>query len=290
MTITVAAKLGLANGQLIVTGIEDDVDVDNVDALACTLLSGLLGPFGLITNTVVMGIVDTINPTHADKTHPSVLEPVLPGTEFQFRTALSHLEIEEGFLVLSGVASVIPNDKDWFLYLRVLETEGPSGGVGLERFPVANATVALFELDDPPPAGDDASLPEVEEEDTFSGDRETTVTRNFARRADEWLDTGTTDENGLVRFRVRPNGSAGTLTTYRTTSNVETGKVISQSTSHQSIAEPAPDFAVTITAPDGTVLTVRQLIALNAGGHRVGSIANPLPVVVVRQRLVLTLG
>ncbi|WP_213286731.1 hypothetical protein [Bradyrhizobium sp. sGM-13] len=280
MVVTVTSTLTAAGGQVNAADTEIDINLDNTDALVCTLLSGLLGPFGLLANTIVLGIIAAINPALDDKSLPSFLEPVLPRTELRLRAALSRLEVNEGYAVATGVASIVPNVTDWFVYLKVLYPNPIVPRRPSLRVPVADATVALYELDNPPPAGDDVAVPDAEPIEHLVGRYLTTEVRSYHPRADELLGTAATDEDGFVRFRVRPNAIGGTITTYRTKEDVVTGRVLSQSTAHAPAPEPGPDFAVTITAADGAVLTTRRLVALNASQKHAGTLDDPLLVVV----------
>jgi hypothetical protein len=279
---TTTMKLVLADGKIQATDIRVDINLDNTDAILCTILSALLGPFGLIMNTIVLSIVAAINPTPDDKSRPSFLEPALPGTEKRLSMALTSVEVQEGRVVALGKAEVIDNIQDSFVYIQVIEVANAlTPRLGLSQFarrgPLSNARVAVFELDNPPPAGDDVAIPDTEPTERFVGNKFIiSEIPSYAPRADEFLGEATTDADGLVRLRVHPNTLGGIFTRTVIREDLHTGQILSQSTTRRSVAERAPDFAVTITDADGTVLTSRRLILANATGRHAGTLNDPI--------------
>jgi hypothetical protein len=166
----------------------------------------------------------------------------------------------------------IPLDTS-FLYLRV--TTGPTPAL---QQALKNATVELYELDNPAPAGDDVVIPETGESEKITQKFEITEVRTYTPAADQLLGTGLTDENGLVKFSAPTNSLGGTFQDIKTTSDVHTGEVISTQTINRQVPEKKADYGVTITASDGAVIAQRMLIALNAPGTQLGTLDNPFPV------------
>lgn len=289
-TLTVTATVSLVNGEVSIRDIQTDADLDNSDALACYLLSALWGPFGVITTTLVLSIIAAINPSLDDRSIrvPSALEPVLPRTEFRFQTDLSSLEVQEGCIVAGAVVRLVPNITDWFVYLKVVKPEQfHMPHTPRTWIPVKGAKVSLYELDNPAPEGDDVAIPDLEPVEHHVGRFITTEIRSYHPRADEFLGIAETDDDGLVRFRVRPNATGGTVTMTRTKEAATTGVVISTTTTHTPVPEPGPDFAVSITGADGSVLALRRIIALNASDKHAGTLDNPLLVVLPKREPVI---
>jgi hypothetical protein len=138
--------------------------------------------------------------------------------------------------------------------------------------------VTLYELDFPPPPGDDVVDP--------SGYTEV-VTQQFQMteevlynpRADELLGTATTDENGRVTFVVISNMIGGSLTRTRIHENFRTGRV-TINTRQELVGEALPDLAVSIRSAQGKVLAGKRLIGLNVVNRRFGRFDQPIDVVV----------
>jgi hypothetical protein len=280
---TVTMKLGLADREVQATDIRIDIDLDNTDALLCTVFSALTGPFGLVMTTIVLSVVAAINPTPDDKARPSFLEPALPGTEKRLSMELTSLEVQEGRIVALGRAEVIENTQDWFVYLKVMRGSALGPVLGPAHFsgrgPLSNARVAVFELDNPAPDGDDVAIPSTERTERFVGGKFIiSEIPSYTPRADEFLGEGTTDADGLVRLRVHPNTIGGVFTRTEIKEDLPSGRILSQGTTRRTIAEGAPDFAVTITSADGTVLVSRQLVRANATGRHAGTLDDPIVV------------
>jgi hypothetical protein len=281
--------LRVVDGEISAQDMRLDIDLDNTDALVCMLLSALFGPFGILVNAIVLGIVAAINPTPDDKSRPALLEPALPGTEVRLRTEVTAIEMLDGQVVAHGTAHVVPNETDWFVYLQINEGLQPAfafpsrlagtfaPNVGGSA-PLPGAKVALLELDNPAPAGDDVAIPNLEEDVRFTGKFLITTVRSYAPRADQFLAEATSDAHGRVRFRVLPNGIGGQLTETKIREALTGGEVLSQVTTRRLIRESAPDFAVSVAAADGTIMATRLLTQRNASGRHAGTLEEPLVV------------
>jgi hypothetical protein len=57
-----------------------------------------------------------------------------------------------------------------------------------------------------------------------------------------------------------------------------TGKTLSEDIRNRLIQEAKPDFAINVTAADGTVMARRMLIALNNPGKHLGTLDKPFEV------------
>jgi hypothetical protein len=160
-----------------------------------------------------------------------------------------------------------------FVYLRVTVGATPNLQQAL-----ADATVDLYELDNPAPAGDDVVLPATGESEKITQKLDITEVREYQPSADKLIGTGTTDENGLVTFIALTYSSGGILRDTKTTRDVHTDQLISTHTVTRVVPETKPDYGVTITTSDGAVIAQRMLIALNAPGNQLGSVDNPFTV------------
>ena len=258
-----------------------DINLDNTDAVVCTVLSGMLGPLAIIVRTTALAVVAAINPTLPEKDRPVTRQPgPLPGTEKELRVELLQATTDDGTLFANGLAQVVPDTEHMFVYVRVLATSPvPLAGSG----PVADATVHLIELDRPAPAGDDTVIPAEGESEHMIGRLIITETRTYQPRADEALGTAKTDATGLARFAVKPNRVGGQFIRTQTKTDAFTHEVISTSTQRKTIVEPRPDLAVTIVNKAGTALVARKLIALNVQGNHAGTLDNPIIVEVAAQ-------
>ena len=160
-----------------------------------------------------------------------------------------------------------------FVYLRV--TTGPTPNL---QQALVNATVDLYELDNPAPAGDDVVIPATGETEKITQKFDITEVREYQPSADQLLGTSITNENGLATFIALTNSSGGTLRDTKTTRDIHTDQVISTHTVTSLVPEKKPDYGVTITASDGAVIAQRMLIARNAPGNQLGTADNPFPV------------
>jgi hypothetical protein len=274
----------LFEGQLRFETVDVDVDLDNTDAVVCTLLSVLLGPFAVTAYVIGLIIVAAISPSFTKTVDGFLDGERLPGTEVSPHVDYLQVTTQDGRLLANGVFSLVPDVVSTFVYIRVVEQVGVGGpfggppGLRVTR-PVEDARVDLLELDDPAPAGDDVDIPPTDfSQETFGKFIEVTTTREYVPRRDQVLGTATTDSTGLARFAVSPNRLAGVHTTTVTRENLRTGKTTHRVT-HDVVAGDAPDLAVKVTMPNGRVALERRLLSLNLEGQRAGSPSDPIVVV-----------
>ena len=251
-----------------------DMDLDDFDAVVCTVLSAFLGPFGIIITEVALAIIAAYNPTGRDLEFPTAdTSQPLPGSELDFKIQLTSAAVSPGSLTADGVASLVPDVTRAFVYLRLV-----TGNLPEMKTPLAGATVELLELDLPAPAGDDVVIPETGETETFTEKLDIDIVKSYQPLPDQSLGSGITDKVGYVRIVSPMRTAAGIFTTTTTTEDVLTGKVLSTNTQHRLIQETKPDFAINVTAADGTVMAQRMPIALNNPGKHLGTLDGPFEV------------
>ena len=149
------------------------------------------------------------------------------------------------------------------------------------------ARVRLLDLDLPPPAGDDVTLPGPSTthsvSETPAGTFEVTTETRFERTADETFGEGTTDHTGRVRIyipRDKLGSKAGMKVVKTTRVNLDTERETT-STRRTAVPEPRPDFYFRVTRPDGSAVDTLQLGAgffTNFQSARIGTPANPFTV------------
>jgi hypothetical protein len=163
----------------------------------------------------------------------------------------------------------------------------PPGPEPFAQQPLAGATVQLYELDDPAIAGDDVAIPATGASDKFTHKTEIEDVKTYHPLPDQLLGTELTDANGLVKFIATANAFGGILTDIRTTADIHTGEVIASTTSNRKIVERRPDYGLTITNANGSVIAERMVIALNAPENkRLGTADNPFAVHIMNTPLV----
>jgi hypothetical protein len=272
MTVIVSGAVGVSAGGLAVSQPNVHVDLDDVDALICALSGIVAGPFGIVMSSYELL---TLNPTVGDQGLPGISSFYLSGAEEDFNLQFVRATTNtSGTLLADATASVTPDTARSFLYLQFVSGRLP----GLAR-PVAGATIELFELDNPAPAGDDVHVtlhPRPGHQLTYTP------------LNDQALGKTVTDANGVVRYAVIPNNLAGFETETERVEDPQTGKIVTVVTGRQAIPEAKPDFGVNVTAADGTVLARRLLVALNVAGKHVGTFAKPF--IVNLDQVVVTPG
>jgi hypothetical protein len=251
-----------------------DVDLDTLDEIVCTILSGFLGPFAVVFTLVVMAIAAFYTPSARSIEFPATdtSEP-LPGSEKDFKITLQRSIIAPGTLRADGTAGLVPDAIHAFVCLRLVTGLAPAA-----LTPVSGATVELLELNSPAPAGDDVEIPATGDTERITKKFIIDESRSYEPLPDQSLGTRITDDSGFVRFVSRMRAAAGILTDITTTESIVSGRPISTRVKTDLIDEPSPDFAITVTTQDGTVLARRMLIALNNPGRKLGTPDDPLVV------------
>jgi hypothetical protein len=192
----------------------------------------------------------------------------------------------EGDWTLSGEVRVTLSRH---VFLRIIGRPGPGPGpIVIGSGPLPGVSVRLFELDEPPPAGDDVVVPQTGETSQIVGHREITTTTTYDPSPDQLLGVQTTDASGVAAFQVFPNRRGGVLTRTRTEEDLHSHET-ETTTTKTSILEGRPDYGVTVTGSGGKLLATRQLVALNAPGD-VGTAASPIDVLVDRDEPVIVVS
>jgi len=278
-TVSTSGPPSVSNGFLGIGAGYLDMTFDTVDELVCLSLSGLI-PLVSIFYTGVFAYLETLGPLRPFKAIPvNYTFAPLPGSEMDWSIVMKTATASPGILMLDGVASLFADPRT-IVCLRVLYIGG-----GQPVSAIANASVTLFELDDPAPAHDDVKIPPT-------GLTHHGTARNFIEdqtsyqpSPDQNFGTLTTNDTGFVVFFVTPNNLAGYTTTTQTQTDLQTGKILSEHTSTDAVYEAKPDFGVTITDASGNVLATRRLIALNLVGNRLGTMRNPYLVKIERKSI-----
>lgn len=207
----------------------------------------------------------------------------LPDSDYDWTLAVLQASANNGTLTLDGSATLAA-DPGYFIYLRVV-----TGNTVTGYSPVAGAQVTLMELDNPAPAGDDVIIPPTGTTLHVNAKLIIIDSTTYTPSADQTLGTKTTDSNGNVMFIVEPaspaypdglNAEGGVLATAETEFDTQDGKLVESHTSQTSVPERFPDFGVTIVDSSGVQLATRQLVVLNAPSTRIGTVTNPVIVVV----------
>jgi hypothetical protein len=273
-TASLTASLAVRGDTLAIESSHVVLDLDDFDAVVCTLLSAFLGPFAVVFTVGVLAFLALFNPDGKSIEFPATdnSEP-LPGSDQDFKVRLNRASVTRQGLLADGSAGLVQDTLRAFVCLRLV-TELPSGGTA----PLARATVELLELDSPAPAADDVVIPETGEVEIFTKKFVINEATSYRELPDLSLGTRITDDSGFVRFVSRMRSAAGIFTTITSTEDLTTGKLLSTRTRTDLIDEAQPDFAINVTADDGTVVARRQLVALNNPGRRLGTKDEPLVV------------
>jgi hypothetical protein len=207
----------------------------------------------------------------------------LPGSDEDWTLAVQQASANNGTLTVDGTATLAA-DPGYFIYLRIVTGNHVTGYT-----PLPNAQVTLMELDNPAPAGDDVAILQTGNTIHTNSKIITIDSTSYTPTSDQVLGTKTTDDNGAVAFIVGPatssnpdglNKEGGVLSTIETEINLQTGKTISDHSTTSLVPERFPGFGVAVTDSLGTVLATRQLVVLNAASTHMGTVQNPVLVVV----------
>ena len=252
-----------------------DVNLDNTDAVYC-LLAGALAQGGLLFTGIALGIA-AFDPTPFNKAVPGSWQGErLPGTELYPYVELAQVATRAGHLDASGALHLVPDDVSSFVYVQVVRLAGPSGKV----VPVSGARVELLELGSPQPVGDDFVVPEDWSVTKTVRWRETTRSMDYRAQPDIVLTSASTERHGLAQLATGPLSRTAYLSTFvETVVDTRDSEVISQRREHDSHGGDAPDLALRITLPDGSKPIERQLISLNFQGRVMGTMQDPVRVV-----------
>ena len=273
-TATLTGTPVIDGGTLAVQTSKIDIDVDNFDAVVCTLLGAILGPLGVVFMLAVLTFLAVYDPRGKNPEFPATdnTEP-LPGSDQDLKIQLTRASVVPETLVADGQVGLVPDTIRAFVCLRLVTGLSPGATT-----PLGGATVELLELDSPAPAGDDVEIPETGETERFTKKFIIDEARSYQPLPDQSLGTRITDKTGFVRFVSRIRSTAGIFTDITTTEVIVTGKLLSTRTRTDLIEEAKPDFAINVIAADGTVLAKRLLIALNNLGKHLGTLDQPLVV------------
>lgn len=255
-------------GTLSIQSSDVNMDLDDFDAVVCTILGSLIGPLSLTITEVMLAIVAAYNPTGKNLEFPTTdTSKPLPGSDQDFKIQVTGAALSPGSLIADGVAGLVPDITRAFVCLK-LET-------GQVATPLAGATVELLELDSPAPAGDDVVIPAVGETERLTGKFIIDDEKTYQPLPDQSLGSGITNQSGFVRIVGPVRAAAGIFTDITTFEDVVTGKETSKQTRTSLVQEHKPDFAVNVTAANGTVLAKRMLIALNNPDKHLGTMDQP---------------
>jgi hypothetical protein len=251
-----------------------NMDLDDFDAVVCTILGSLMGPLSLTITEVMLAIIAAYNPTGKNLEFPTTdTSRPLPGSDQDFKIQLTGAALSPGSLTADAVAGLFPDITRAFVHLK-LETGTPQQ----VPTPLSGATVELLELDSPAPAGDDVIIPAVGETERITGKFIIDDMKTYQPLPDQSLGSGITNESGYVRIVGPVRAAAGIFTDITTREDVVTGKETSKQTRTSLVQEYKPDFAINVTAANGTALAKRLLIALNNPDKHLGTLDQPFVV------------
>jgi hypothetical protein len=265
-----------------------DVSVGGWGELVGFLASPLV-PLGPFLFAAVLIALDGGHDAPAESVNVSLAFTPLPGSDVDWSVVMKQATATDGTLTLDGASTALTSDPRMFVYLRVEEPRL----FPLSPAPLAGASVTLFELDDPAPAGDDVVIPPTGTTVTANRKFTTVTSTSYSPAHDQTIATGTADANGDVLFIIDTATTVGTSTQalndiggILTTSREETdnfdGNVVSNTSVPDYVLEGKPDFGITVADNAGNVRVTRRLVALNVSGTRVGSKNSPVTVTVPR--------
>ena len=248
-----------------------DMDLDDFDAVVCTILGALMGPLSLTITEVMLAIIAAYNPSGKNLEFPTTdTSKPLPGSDKDFKIQLTGAALSPGSLIADAVAGLVPDITRAFVCLKLETGQVPT--------PLSGATVELLELDSPAPAGDDVKIPAVGETERITGKFIIDDLKTYQPLPDQSLGSGITNASGYVRIVGPMRAAAGIFTDITTFEDVVTGKETSKQTRTTLVQEHKPDFAINVTAANGTVLANRLLIALNNPDKHLGTMDQPFVV------------
>ena len=269
----------ISNGTMTIGA--NSVDLNVSEGFWCAL-TGIAALLGAILEIIFIAVDASEN--DPVKTIPSSYSfAPLPGSYEDWTLAVQQASANNGTLTVDGTATLAA-DPGYFIYLRIVTGNRVTGYT-----PLANAQVTLMELDNPAPAGDDVAIPQTGTTIHTNSKFIIIDSTSYTATPDQVLGTKTTDDNGDVMFLVEPatssnpdglNQEGGVLSTTQTEIDLQTGETISDYNTTSIVPERFPDFGVAVTDPSGIVLATRQLVVLNAASTRIGTVQNPLLVVV----------
>jgi len=294
-TATKTYRYSVFSGEITVTETQD-VNLDDSDVFWCTvlgalevLIAGVAFPIiGAVLDLIVQ-IVHYIRPVPSGGDNdPLRLNGVfsrdlpVPGTEVLPQAGTLQSRVEELFMEANGVASLIPDNINTYVYAAFQMRIGPDP-FSSAILPIQNVKVELIDQDVPRPVGDDTVIPPSTEKTKIGPKIIRTVTSNFEPVThDQILAQGTTDNSGQVRFIIQPSQLrtvAGTLVTITTVEDTQTGEVTSSRVTHQIIRESHPDVFFQVTLRDGQKFDTRGMtggFTLNLVSKRIGSPGAPV--------------
>jgi hypothetical protein len=274
---TVSLRPEIIDGQLRLKS--DGIHIHlGLDSILCTLSSPLTGPFGFILLTIGSVIAVLLSPSF-NRDKPAFWQGErLPNSDVFPRIDLGVAGAPTtGIMHLFGTFGLVPDEASTFVATQVLAVSEETGEVTV----VEGATVELSELGLPPPPGDDyvppADFISQRTEDDGTIVRISTSYRGTS--ADVPLGAASSERHGLTRFAVQLDDSGG-LIDVTVTRISPSGPAF---TIHDQQLAPgdAPDLAVTVTLGDGYQPLVREPIAINLAGHRLGTVQEPVRLVYV---------
>lgn len=293
-TATKTYRYSVFGGEITVTETQD-VNLDDSDQVLCLAL-GLLeaqivglsfGIIGVLVD-VIFQVMHFIQLLPSDENHTLRLNSLfsldlpVPGTEVLPQVETLQSRVEEFFIEANGVASLIRDDVNTYVYAAFQKSIGPAVPWGT-ILPLEDVQVELIDQDIPRPGGDDTVIPPSTETTKIGPKITRTVTSNFEPVThDQILAQGTTDSSGRVRFILQPSQLrtvAGTLVTITTVEDTQTAEVTSSRVTHQIIRESRPDVFFRVTLSDGQKFDTRGMtggFTLNLVSTRIGSPGAPV--------------
>ena len=275
---TVDLRPEITDGELRLNSDGIDINLDNVDAVLCALTSPLTGPAGFLLLTFGSVIAAVMSPSFSKKRPGFWQGERLPDSDVFPRIDLRVAgPPSTGIMRLGGTFALAPDEASTFVVAQVLAVGEQTGEVTV----VEGARVELSELGAPPPPGDDYVPPQ-----DFTGqlteDDGTIVeisTRYQGTFGDLLLGAAGSERHGLARFAV-PLDDAGGLVDVTIKRTSPAGPAFTIHRQELALGD-APDLAVTVTLGDGYQPVVRQPIAVNLAGRRLGTVQEPVRVVYV---------
>ncbi len=300
-TATRTYHYSVFGGEITVT-VDQNVDLDDSDVAVCLVLGGLESLIAFLGFGAIGFIADIVSQVvHFVRLAPSggddgpmrlsgvfQLDVPVPGTEVLPRAETLQIRVEERFMEANGVASLIPDEVNTYVYAAFQRRSGLLRLFAVTT-PIENAKVELVDQDVPQPGGDDVAIPPPKVTTRETTDHQghnrkliTTTTSFKPPTSDQVLMGGTTNSSGLVKFVLRPDQlrtTAGTLVTKVVVENISNGGGNSTDVTEEPIWETRPDVYFRVTEADGKKFNTHSMtggFVLNLNSKRIGSASAPL--------------
>lgn len=264
----------LANGKIQIE-VSTDIDYASLaeDILICLpqliLIAAALGPL-LSDVLAIIGLVK-LNSKLSDSTLfvNSMISPnkTLPSTELVPQIEVLQGHIFKGYILSFGLMSFIPDTKNYYFYLNFFK---PSLLSPLKGTPIPKAKISMINKNDRNITGDDVQYKEEFAEKIIAQTPKfkTEASAEYVPKiADNILASGTTNDEGKIRFVLPSISRSNLFTTTKTTSYTDPSREDKITETQLPTIEQKPDifFEVIIFDEAGKVIEAFDTLSLPNG-------------------------